>query len=240
MPSAPAVPSARIRPDASLLPREHGAWAIVIGAWLCGALMRGEPDVASLGFVLAIFLSRRPLLQLRKARAAAWLAVLAAAGAASLWSLAPRVPPAFFVAAGALAVAFLVLGDARSPASLVLAAALLSLGGPLAAGGSWLLWWLLFAHFASAALAVIWAVRRTGAALWTAAALAAAAAATWIARVPAPALAAALFALPIGLAAAHVALADRRAIRRLGWSQTLSSLVIVVLVAVFLRDGTLG
>lgn len=233
MPSAPAAPNAPTIPEPSLWPREHGGWAILIGAWLCGVLASGRPDAAALGLMLAVFLAHRPLRVLKRSRRAlTWLIALAALGGASLWWLIPRVSPALLLAAAPLLL-MLAFGRERSPATMVPAAALLSLGGPLAAGGSWLLWWLLFAHFASAALLVVWAIRGTPWTLVAGGALIAAAAVAWPS-------AAAAHALPLVPALLHVAIGDRRAIRRLGWTQTLASLVFVLVLGTLLRGGPLG
>lgn len=167
-----------------LLPREHGAWGMLLQPFAAAAILAGQwtPALgAALAAALAVFLMREPMLVLARqrwvwrerhpesARAWWWLvceAAVAAAAGLYLWFALPRLP---LIALGAVAAAmtlaaiFLTLRNRqRSPAFQVAVAAGLGsscLLAALAATGrlpswAWLLWVLLTLHSVTAIFVV--------------------------------------------------------------------------------------
>ena len=167
-----------------LIPREHGAWAMLAAPFVSASILARRFSVesgAAAVLLLAVFLAREPLTILwRQARvwkerrpettgARRWLAAKAVAGAAAglfLWARLPAIPLAAMgvVAAGLTWFsAWMVVANRRRSVPLQLAGAaglnMSALLAWLAARGSLAprAWWLaalLFAHSAAAVLVV--------------------------------------------------------------------------------------
>jgi hypothetical protein len=167
-----------------LIPREHGAWAMLLAPFVAASILaRRFPveSVAAFVVLLAVFLAREPLVVLwRQARvwkerrpeavrARYWLAAEAAAGLPAgmfLWARLPAAPLAAMGAAAAALTGFsawMVVANRRRSIPLQLASAaglnMSALLAWLAARGSLApaAWWLaalMFAHSAAAVLVV--------------------------------------------------------------------------------------
>ena len=181
-------PGTRSAPTASkdvvLLPREHGAWGMLIVPWLCSAVLAGRFDanvVAGLVAALSLFLLREPLIVLARQRwvwrvrkpesetarrcVVAELIVLAVSGAWLCGNTA--CAPLLLLAAMALAqtafaVAMAVRNRQRSlllqiSGSITLPATALlpaHAAGALDRPWPWLLWLALAQHYVAAVLVV--------------------------------------------------------------------------------------
>jgi len=181
-------PGTRSAPTASkdvvLLPREHGAWGMLIVPWLCSAVLAGRFDanvVAGLVAALSLFLLREPLIVLARQRwvwrvrkpesetarrcVVAELIVLAVSGAWLCWNT-PCTPllllAAMALAQTAFAVAMAVRNRQRSlllqiSGSITLPATALlpaHAAGALDRPWPWLLWLALAQHYVAAVLVV--------------------------------------------------------------------------------------
>ena len=167
-----------------LLPREHGAWGMLLQPFAAAAILAGEwtPALAAaLLAALTVFLMREPLLVLARqrwvwrepraesAKAWRWLAAeaaIAAACGAYLWSALPRLPLALLGAVAAAmtlaAVAITLRNRQRSAAFQMAVSAALGGSCLLAAlaatgrvpGWAWQLWGLLTLHNTAAIFVV--------------------------------------------------------------------------------------
>ncbi|MFB3816490.1 MAG: YwiC-like family protein [Candidatus Methylomirabilales bacterium] len=157
-----------------IVPREHGAWAVLYGAFLAGTGVAGAPGLPTLLLLLgitALAFANGPLAVLsrgvagaRRRQAAAWLLVYALVAGAALVPLVAVFRMHFLVPFAAAAAAFLGLRlfllrgrDERSLPAELSGVAALSMGGPVAHAvtlgrfepAGLLLWLLLALFFAS-------------------------------------------------------------------------------------------
>jgi hypothetical protein len=161
-----------------IVPKEHGAWAVLYGAFLAGVGVAGRlnvPVMLLLGAVTLLAFANGPLvLMLRPAgghapaperrRALAWTAIYAAGAAACLVPLLTLYRMTFLLPLGMAAACFFVFraffvreGDDRSLAGELVGTAGLTLVGPTAhavtVGGAQpvgvVLWLLLILFFSS-------------------------------------------------------------------------------------------
>jgi hypothetical protein len=154
-----------------IVPREHGAWAVLYGAFLAGTGVAGAPGLPTLLLLLgitALALANGPLAVLsrgaasaRRRQATAWLLIYVALAAAALLPLVLVFPMGFLVPFAAAAAGFLGLRllllrgrDERSLPAELTGVAALSMVGPVAHAvtlgrleASALLLWLLLALF---------------------------------------------------------------------------------------------
>lgn len=177
--SAPAA-----APRRSMLPREHGAWGLLLQPFVAGALLGGAPApllAAALVLLLAGFALRTPLLELVRGRlrgrnapgelqtALLWSAGEAALLAAALWLLWPKLAPAWRLGLGFGGAAFTLLAVwigwrnwQRSRVFQTASAAMLALSAPFAihlGQGSVPLWgwglWLVFVLHGAVAIQLV-------------------------------------------------------------------------------------
>jgi len=177
-------PAANASREGVLLPREHGAWGMLIVPWLCSAVLAGRFDanvVAGLVAALSLFLLREPLIVLARQRwvwrvrkpesetarrcVVAELIVLAVSGAWLCWNT-PCTPlfalAAMAVTQTAFAVAMAVRNRQRSLALQISGAITLPAtallpahaAGALDRSWPWLLWLALAQHHVAAVLVV--------------------------------------------------------------------------------------
>ncbi len=171
-------------PRRSMLPREHGAWGLLLQPFVAGAVLGGAPAslfASAAVLLLAGFALRNPLLELVRARlqrrAGAgelrtpllWSACEAALLAAALWRLWPRLAPAWRLGLCVVGAAFTLLAVwigwrnwQRSRLFQTASAAVLALSAPFAlhlGQGSVPVWgwmlWLVFALHGAVAIQLV-------------------------------------------------------------------------------------
>jgi len=157
-----------------IVPREHGAWAVIYGSFLAGAGAAGRPGLPTLLLLLGITalafangplsILARPAARERRRQALAWLAIYGAAAGAALLPLLLVFRMHFLIPFAAAAGAFLALRllalrgrDDRSLPAELLGVAGLAMVGPVAHGATLgrlepaalAVWLLLALYFAS-------------------------------------------------------------------------------------------
>ena len=171
-----------------IVPKEHGAWAVLYGAFLAGVGVAGRltvPVMLLFGAVTLLALANGPLVALlrptggpvastERRRAFAWMAIYTAGAAACIAPLLVVFQMAFLVPFGMAAACFVVLraflvrgGEDRSLPGALVGAVALTLVGPIAhavaVNGAQpvgaVLWLLLSLFFASGVFYVRMRVR---------------------------------------------------------------------------------